>query len=150
MSVAPIALFALAALAVPVHAAPEWAVAVFPSGAEFQLEIAADPETRRIGYMGRELIGPGEGMLFIFDTVGTHGMWMKNCKVAIDMVWLDAALRVVHLEPARRPCPPTGECPLIVPSRPARYVLEVAGGTVSREGLSVGDPLIVVAEPPLP
>jgi hypothetical protein len=47
--------------------APQWAVAVFPSGTEFDLEIAADPMTRARGYMERERVGPREGMLFIFD-----------------------------------------------------------------------------------
>ena len=46
----------------------EWAVAVFPSGAEFSLEIAADDDTRALGYMFRDKVGPREGMLFLFET----------------------------------------------------------------------------------
>jgi uncharacterized membrane protein (UPF0127 family) len=130
-------------------AGPEWAVAVFPSGAEFNLEIAADPPSRALGYMGREHIGPRDGMLFIFDEIAPHSMWMKNCKTTIDMIWLDAQLRVVHLALDREPCPPEGDCPLIAPLRAASYVLEVAGGTVGREGLDLGDTLVIVAEPPL-
>ena len=33
---------------------PEWAVAVFPSGAEFSLENAASDRVRQLGYMFRE------------------------------------------------------------------------------------------------
>ena len=42
----------------------DWAVAVFPSGAEFNLELARTEQERARGYMFRERVGPGEGMLF--------------------------------------------------------------------------------------
>lgn len=130
-------------------AAPEWAVAVFPSGAEFTLEIAADDATRRRGYMFRERVGPAEGMLFIFDTSARHGIWMRNCKVPLDIVWLDESLRVVDIHADFQPCPAEGECPARQPIGLARYVLEVAGGTTEREGLQRGDSLVVLSEPEL-
>ncbi len=40
---------------------PRSAVAVLPSGAEFTLEIAADPEARARGYMGRKRVGAERG-----------------------------------------------------------------------------------------
>ena len=130
--------------------APEWAVAVFPSGAEFSLEIAADAQSRRLGYMYREQVGASEGMLFLFDSTGRHGMWMKNCKVALDIVWLDERLRVVDIARRLPPCPEQGECRPRVPLGAARYVLEVAGGTTEREGLQRGDVLVILSDPELP
>lgn len=127
-------------------AAPSWGVAVFPSGHEFSLEIAADPETRQRGYMFREQIGAREGMLFVFDVDDRHTMWMRNCRVDLDMIWLDTSFGVVDVASRRKPCPERGDCPLIAPARPARYVLEVAAGTVEREGLKVGDRLVVLLE----
>ena len=70
------------------------AVAVLPSGAEFTLEIAADAESRARGYMFRESVGPREGMWFVFEAAGRHGIWMKNCRVSLDLVWLDGSRRV--------------------------------------------------------
>jgi uncharacterized membrane protein (UPF0127 family) len=128
---------------------PRWAVAVLPSGHEFALEVAADDLARQRGYMGREKIGPRDGMIFVFDDVGRHSFWMKECKVALDMVWLDDNLRVVWTAVNRTPCPPSGECPSIAPPFPARYVLEFAAGTVAAESLRAGDAVVVLSDPPL-
>lgn len=135
-------------LAQPV-ATPEWAVALFPSGAEFGLEIAADDRSRALGYMFREQVGPREGMLFLFPETGYHTMWMKNCRVSLDLIWIDAAGRVVDIAHDAPPCPQEGACPGITPARPSRYVLEVAGGTCRAEGLEVGDLIDVISEPRL-
>jgi len=129
--------------------APRWAVAVLPSGREFTLEVAADDLARQRGYMGREKIGPREGMIFVFDEVGRHSFWMKDCKVALDMVWLDPSLRVVWVAPNRTPCPASGDCPSIAPPSPALYVLEFAAGTVAAEALHPGDAVVVLSDPPL-
>ena len=129
--------------------APRWAVAVLPSGHEFSLEVAADEPTRERGYMGRASVGPREGMIFVFDEDGRHSFWMKDCKVALDMVWLDANERIVWIEPNRVPCPANGECPSIVPAVSARYVVEFAAGTAAAESLKAGDALVVLSDPPL-
>ena len=126
------------------------AVAVLPSGAEFTLEFAVDAETRARGYMFRERVGPREGMWFVFESPGRHGIWMKNCRVPLDLVWLDAARRVVHLAESAPPCPASGECPVVEPMRPALYVLELAGGTARKEGLKLGDTVVLLSDPPNP
>ena len=123
------------------------AVAVFPNGTAFTLEVADDPESRRVGYMYRDAIGAAEGMLFVFEDDGLHSMWMKNCKVGLDMVWLDPAYRVVELAERTKPCPEAEECPSIIPSKPSRFVLELASGTVARQSLKVGDTIAVLTQP---
>lgn len=130
-------------------AAPPWAVAVLPSGHTYSLEVAADPVSRARGYMGRERVGAREGMLFVFEADAPHSFWMRDCKVALDIVWLDHSGRVVFIAPRQTPCPPAGECPSIVPSSPARYVLEFAGGTSAAESLKAGDAVVVLSDPPL-
>jgi uncharacterized membrane protein (UPF0127 family) len=122
----------------------KWALALLPSGAEFTVEVAADPESRGRGYMFREHVGPREGMLFVFDDVQHHSFWMKNCKVALDVIWLDEQFRVVDVAHERQPCPGAGPCPSVVPLRGARYVLEVRGGTARRESLAVGDRVAIL------
>jgi uncharacterized membrane protein (UPF0127 family) len=132
------------------RASDPWAVAVFPSGAQFSLEIANDESSRGRGYMYREQISENEGMLFVFEKTGTHPFWMKNCKVALDIIWLDEDFRVVEIAHDSPPCPPDSDCPSIRPMGVARYVLEVAAGVARREGLSRGDRLSVLAEPAIP
>ena len=129
-------------------AAPRWVVAVLPSGHEFSVEVAADAPSRQRGYMGRAEVGPREGMLFVFDNAERHSFWMRDCKVPLDIVWLDDDRRVVWIAPDRMPCPPDGECPSIVPPFLARYVIEFAGGTAASEGLKRGDPIVLLGEAP--
>jgi len=129
--------------------APRWAVAVTPSGHSFSLEVAADDLSRQKGYMERESVGPREGMIFVFDEDAIHSFWMKDCKVALDMVWLDAEGHVVWIAANRKPCPAVGDCPSIVPPRPARYVIEFAAGTSAKESLKPGDAIVVLSDPPL-
>ena len=136
------------ASAVPVPA-PRFAVAVLPSGHEFALEVASDVASRARGYMGREKVGPREGMLFIFGADERHSFWMKDCKTPLDVVWLDASLRIVWIAKGQTPCPPQGDCPSIVPPMPARYVLEFAAGTAAAESLAAGDSVVVLSDPPL-
>jgi uncharacterized membrane protein (UPF0127 family) len=128
---------------------PEWAVAVFPSGAEFTLEIAATDRQRQLGYMFREQIPAHEGMLFLFDATERHSIWMKNCRVSLDIIWLDAEFRVVDIAAGAPPCPADGACPSMQPMRESRYVLEVAGGRANEEKLKAGDLVIIHSEPSL-
>ena len=134
------------ALAAP---APRWAVAVLPSVHSFSLEVAADDRSRQRGYMGRESVGPRDGMIFVFDDDAPHAFWMKDCKIALDMVWLDAQGHVVWIAANRKPCPATGTCPSVAPPAPARYVVEFASGTAAKESLKPGDAVVVLSDPPL-
>jgi len=49
------------------------------------LEIAATPEQRALGLMGRSEVPRGTGMIFLFDEPAREGFWMKNCLVALDI-----------------------------------------------------------------
>jgi uncharacterized membrane protein (UPF0127 family) len=124
--------------------APGWAVAVLPSGTELSIEIAADDAARQRGYMFRESVGPREGMLFVFDAPGQHAIWMRNCLVPLDILWLDKGFQVVEMAVDRQPCPPQGDCPSFVPMRLASYVLEVAAGTAREQKLAIGDRIQVL------
>ena len=91
--------------------------------------------------MFREKITDQEGMVFLFDQLDFHSFWMKNCRVSLDIVWLDELWRVVHLETNLPPCK-KDPCPSYAPMQTARYVLEVQGGLAAREGVKVGDHII--------
>ena len=129
--------------------APAWAVAVFPSGAEFSLEIAATDRERQLGYMFREDVPANEGMLFLFGETERHSIWMKNCRVALDIIWLDDNFRVVEVAVGAQPCPAEGPCPSLQPMHASRYVLEIAAGRTAEEKLVRGDLVIIHSEPPL-
>lgn len=115
-----------------------WATAVLADGSSFTLEIADTPAARARGYMERAKVGPKEGMLFVFEEPGRHAFWMKNCRVSLDILWLDASFRVQEVAAWQAPCPEDGPCPSVAPMRPARYALELAAGGARAHGLKPG------------
>jgi uncharacterized membrane protein (UPF0127 family) len=108
-----------------------------PSGKVLRVEVASSPETRALGLMYREKLPNDEGMLFLFEEQEFHGFWMKNCKIAIDIVWMDSERRVVHLAERVPPCR-RDPCPSYVPMRQASFVLEMSAGQARREGVQIG------------
>ncbi len=90
--------------------------------------------------MFRREIRDDQAMIFVFPEAGVHPFWMKNTLVALDMIWMDDAFTVIHLEIAAPPCA-ADPCPNYGPVRKARYVLEVRGGVAAHEGLKIGDRL---------
>jgi hypothetical protein len=127
-----------------------WATAVLPSGSEFSLEVADTPQSRWRGYRYREHVAADEGMLFIFSQEQPLSFEMRDCLVPLDMIFLDSKLLVVEIARDRQPCVEGEPCPPIVPMRSAKYVLELAGGTTTREGLQPGDRVTILSEPSIP
>lgn len=111
---------------------------VFPEGRVVSAEIADTPYRMQYGYMFRQRVGAGEGMIFVYPAAGFHSMWMKNTLVPLDMVWMDADFRVVHIERSVPPCR-RDPCPAYGPLRRANYVLEVQGGSIGPDQLAPGD-----------
>jgi uncharacterized membrane protein (UPF0127 family) len=112
----------------------------FPDGFVVTVEIANDDELRAQGLMYRDQLRPGTGMLFLFAQDGEYPFWMKNTRIALDILWLDSQRKVVHVEHDVQPCRVT-DCPSYPPDATARYVLEVAAGVARAHGLAVGDVL---------
>jgi|SRR3989344_8393955 len=98
---------------------------------------------RAKGLGGRAGLARGEGMLFIFPRDGMYGFWMKDMHFAIDILWL-----------ADDPSSPSGQAVIVsmaqnvspdtyprdfLPSRPARYVLELPAGFTEEYTVKVGD-----------
>jgi len=95
------------------------------------LEVAADDRTRQLGLMYRKELAPDAGMLFIFPDDQIRSFWMKNTFIELDIIFLTENLRSVsYIERAK----PLSERRL-ESSGPARYVLEVPGGSLERWGI---------------
>jgi uncharacterized membrane protein (UPF0127 family) len=108
-----------------------------PSGKVFQTELMIEDEDRAMGLMFRPSLPADRALLFVFDNVDFHGIWMKNCKFPIDIVWLDEGRRVVHVTPNVPPCK-ADPCPSYQPMRKAAYVIEMNAGAAKREKLALG------------
>jgi len=83
-----------------------------------------------------------KGMLFLFDTDEQRAFWMKNCLIALDMVWLDSEFRVVDISRDVQPCK-ADPCPGYDSKVPARYVLELKGGLAKKLNLQIGDKIFL-------
>ncbi len=104
--------------------------------ARIAVSLATTDEARTKGLGDVPALSDDEGMLFVFPAAGRHFFWMKDMLIPIDMLWLDATWKVVHIEHAVQPesYPTTFGNEL-----PAQYVLEVAAGVAERSGIRVGD-----------
>lgn len=92
--------------------------------------VADNPFTRFRGLLGRPGLGTGEGLL-LRPSPSIHTWFMR---FAIDVVFLDAELRVLRVTQALKPWRFAG-------CRGARAVLELASGQASARGVGVGDRL---------
>ncbi len=111
-------------------------------------ELAVTEEQRQQGLMYREGMKENQGMLFIFEDEDIYSFWMKNMRFSLDILWLDASRRIVHIEENVPACP-SDPCPSYAPSQPAKYVLELVSGSVKKHGLKLGDRLEFILPPNL-
>ena len=125
------------ALAARALAAPAVVPLTLPSGTVLQVEVMVKDEDRSMGLMFRPSLPRERGMLFVFETPDFHGIWMKNCRFPIDILWLDEERRIVHVAEAVPPCK-AEPCPTYSPLRRAAYVVELNAGQARREKAVVG------------
>ena len=128
-------LLMLAAATAP--ASPAVVSLTLPSGKVLQVEVMISDEDRAMGLMFRPSLAPDHGMLFLFDSPDFHGIWMKNCKFPIDIVWLDEEKKVVDVKESAPPCK-AEPCPVYQPMRRASWVVEMNAGQARREKLTRG------------
>jgi uncharacterized protein len=131
---------AAALLARGAAAAPAVVPLTLPSGKILRVEVMVKDEDRAMGLMFRPALPTDQGMLFVFSESEFHGIWMKNCRFPIDILWLDARGTVVHLEESVPVCK-AEPCPVYQPLRRASYVVELNAGQARREKAVVGKSL---------
>lgn len=78
---------------------------------------------------------PGGVALFVFSPARPVSMWMQNTYVALDMIFLDAARRVICVRKHQRPfSQERAGC-----GQAVAYVLEAHSGYADLRGIRVGD-----------
>jgi uncharacterized membrane protein (UPF0127 family) len=95
------------------------------------------------GLSGRDEIG-SDGMLFVFSRPDYHGIWMKDMKFDLDLIWI-LDVKVVDIAKGI-PAPQTQEdalnLPIYRPKQKANLVIEVEAGFVERERVDLGAKLV--------
>jgi uncharacterized protein len=106
------------------------------NGRVFQVAVANTPEAERQGLSGQEHLSPESGMWFDFGSENLWGIWMKDMKFPIDIIWFDKNLEIVSV---KEDVSPETFPESFFPTRPAAYVLELPAGTVEKLSLQVGN-----------
>lgn len=111
-------------------------------GRTVSVELATDDLQRMRGLKHRTSLAPDSGMLFVFPDEAPRTFWMHDTLIPLDIVFLDAGGEVINIEHGR----PGVERPGYMSRRPARFVLEMAGGWCAEAGLEPGDRIEIPAE----
>ena len=99
------------------------------------IEIADTDYETQTGLMYRDSMLKNQGMLFVFDDVTKRYFYMKNTKIPLDIIYIDANKTIVSFQKNAKPFDESS-----LPSKvPAKYVLEINAGLVDALGISVGD-----------
>jgi uncharacterized membrane protein (UPF0127 family) len=106
-------------------------------GRRLTVMVARTEPQRNKGLMFRRGLAADAGMIFLFPATRTDAkFWNHNVPIELDLAFADETGKIVHTltMPARSDTsvgPPAGT--------PVRYVLEMAGGYLSRHGIAAGD-----------
>lgn len=104
----------------------------------FTLEVADTPGTREYGLMLRDSMPGDHGMIFVFPYEQEQSFWMKNTRIPLDIVYVDAGGRVVSVRQMK---------PYDLSSVPsngkAKYAIELNQGAAADAGVKAGDQLSI-------
>lgn len=119
------------------------ATVVLPNGFAVEAELAVTSEEQQRGLMFRDEVPVGQGMLFVGRRSSRRSFWMFQCRIPLDMIWLDGGRRIVEIVREAPPCrdPAPRNCPSYGGNVNSVYVLELAAGQADAQGLRLGDPL---------
>lgn len=110
----------------------------------FRLEPARNNSARTKGLMFRKSLPENGGMFFAFPREEVHSFWMKNTYVSLDMIFLDADLKVVGI---------LSDVPVLSQEQrsvkaKSQYVVELAAGSATKHGIGEGWVAVVKGQVP--
>ena len=118
------------------------------AGHRYALESADDDAERARGLMFRDAMEADRGMLFIHDRQEPQAYWMKNTKIALDILYFDDTRKLVSQQRDVPPCSLGDACPPYPSNAPARYVLELNAGEAARLKLEDGSQMTLSSDVP--
>ncbi len=117
-----------------------WVEVKLPNSQTIRAELAYTSQKRIRGLMFRRSLKPRHGMLFVMPEQRMQAFWMKNMKMALDILFLSDDGTITKIVES---IPPPSENAQNIPRAVGfgRFVLELSAGSARAEQLSIGDRL---------
>lgn len=106
-----------------------------PHGPTLSVEVARSISERQKGLSFRKKLPENAAMLFVYEQPQVVKMWMKDCSIALDMIFLNKEGKVVYIQENTVPF----SLDHITSPPDTKYVLEVNAGIVKKYKVSLGD-----------
>ena len=103
------------------------------NGHKLTAEVAHTGPTRSQGLMHRRILPENRGMLFIFENVAVHAMWMMNTHIPLSVAFLDERGVIINIEDMKPHTQDTHSA-----AKPAKFALEVNQGWFGKHGIKPG------------
>lgn len=95
------------------------------------VEVSRKPYEVQRGLMDRSTMEEGQGMIFIFKKPAPRSFWMKNTRIALDIMYVDENFNIVSIQENAQPFSEAS-----LPSEgDAQYVIEVNAGFSQTYGI---------------
>ena len=108
-----------------------------------KVKVARTPSDKARGLMdtqekGSGVLGPNEGMLFVYPEEQILSFWMKNTSIPLSIAFIGADRKIQQIEEME----PHNEA-LIKSKQPAQYALEVNSGWFDKHNITRGDTITI-------
>lgn len=100
----------------------------------FRAKLATNDADRQKGLSGVTNMSADQALLMVYPESSKWGIWMKDMKVSLDIVWLDEDKKVVYIVKNAEPAD-DASLKTFVPKSVAKYVLELPAGTVDAKAI---------------
>lgn len=107
--------------------------------AQFLVAIADSDAKKMYGLMNLEKLPQNHGMLFTFWRDAEITMWMKNTRIALDMLFIDSDNIIANVKTDAEPY----SLEMIYSEKKVRKVLEINSGLVKKLGIKTGQKILI-------
>ncbi len=124
----------------PMKAAGYQKISLTVNNVTFLAYVADTNEKRAAGLSGWDNLPLNQAMFFVFDQPGQQGIWMKDMKIPLDIVWLDENGTIIYLQENISP----DTFPKVFGSNNlSLFVLELPAGFISQNKINLGMTVLV-------
>lgn len=110
----------------------------------FSVQLATTDKARKEGLSGVEKLASNGGLLMVFEKDDKWGIWMKDMKIPLDIIWLDKDKKVTYIVTDAQP--ELGVEKTYTPLEDSRYVLELPTQSVKNAGIRIGSVATFILE----